>query len=63
MLSPNKYEHEYVFTMPVMTARKRALQLLNTQKPEHPPDIYYIRRNDKLLAKYLDKDEFDILIK
>ena len=30
------------------------LKTLNKHKPEHPPDIYYIRRNPDFLKKYLD---------
>ena len=63
MLSPSKYENQFVFEMSETTARKRALKLLNNSKPEHPPDIYFIRRNDQLLEKYLDKDEFKVLMK
>ena len=37
--------------------------MLNHRKPEHPPDIYYIRRNPKLLDKYLNKNEMDSLMK
>ena len=44
-------------------ARKRAVQLLNHRKPEHPPDIYFIRRNPALLDRYLDNEEMDQLIK
>ena len=62
MLSDSKYSKQFVFEMHEGTARKRALKLLNQTKPEHPPDIYYIRRNDKLLEKYLDKDEFKTLM-
>jgi hypothetical protein len=36
---------------------------LNYRKPEHPPDIYFIRRNPQLLDKYLDQEEMDALIK
>ena len=45
------------------TARKRAISLLNESKPEHPPDIYFIRRNERLREKYMDKDEMANLIK
>ena len=44
-------------------ARKRALGLLNHRKPEHPPDIYFIRRKPELLDKYLDQTEMDSLVK
>lgn len=39
------------------------MQLLNHRKPEHPPDIYFIRRNPKLLDKYLDPVEMDGLVR
>ena len=37
--------------------------MLNKSKPEHPPDIYFIRRNDRLMEKYLDQDEMKQLVK
>ena len=43
--------------------RARAMKLLNHRKPEHPPDIYFIRRNPEMLDKYLDEDEMESLIK
>lgn len=43
--------------------KQRAIQLLNHRKPEHPPDIYFIRRNPKLLDKYLNNNEMDTLMK
>jgi len=63
MLSPNKHNPQFVFQMMESTARGRALSLLNESRPEHPPDIYFIRRNEKLLDKYLDQEEMDQLIK
>jgi hypothetical protein len=59
MLSPNKHNPQFVFQMMESTARGRALSLLNESRPEHPPDIYFIRRNEKLLDKYLDQEEMD----
>ena len=44
-------------------AANRAVQLLNHRKPEHPPDIYFIRRNPKLLDKYLNPVEMESLVK
>lgn len=44
-------------------ARNRALKLLNTKRPEHPPDIYFIRRKPELLDKYLDNEEMQDLVK
>ena len=38
-------------------------QKLFQQKPQHPPDIYFIRRNPQLLEKYLDEQEMEALIK
>ena len=63
MLSENKHNPQFVHQMLESTARKRALHLLNNCKPEHPPDIYFIRRNDRLMDKYMDKDEMKQLIK
>jgi hypothetical protein len=45
------------------TARKRAISLLNSSMPQHPPDIYFIRRNERLREKYMDQDEMANLIK
>lgn len=44
-------------------ARGRALKLLNKKKPEHPPDIYFIRRKPELLDKYLDQEEMHDLVR
>lgn len=63
MLSENKYQVQTVFEMHESIARKRALNLLNHRKPEHPPDIYFIRRKPELLDKYLDQSEMDSLVK
>ena len=43
-------------------ARRRACNLLNYRKPEHPPDIYFIRRKPHMLDKYLDKQEMHSII-
>ena len=37
-------------------------QRLNLGKPQHPPDIYFIRRNPQLLEKYLNPKEMEALI-
>jgi hypothetical protein len=44
-------------------ARGRAKKILNYRKPEHPPDIYFIRRKPELLDKYLDHTEMNQIIK
>ena len=44
-------------------ARKQALKLLNGRRPEHPPDIYFIRRKPELLDKYLDDEEMQDLVR
>jgi hypothetical protein len=44
-------------------ARGRALRLLNRKRPEHPPDIYFIRRKPEMLNKYLDIEEMQDLVK
>ena len=38
-------------------SRKEALGKLNYRKPQHPPDIYFIRRNADFLSKYTDPRE------
>ena len=38
-------------------ARKRARSILNYREPQHPPDIYYIRRTPDLLNRFLHDDE------
>lgn len=64
MLSENpRYQKQRVFDMKESVARERAKQLLNQKKPQHPPDIYFIRRNHKLLDKYLDPEEMKDLVK
>ncbi len=36
---------------------------LNYRLPEHPPDIFYIRRDPELVKRFLDKqDEYNELI-
>lgn len=40
--------------MDSLSARDRAIKLLNHRKRQYPPDIYYIRRNPDMLAKYSD---------
>ena len=42
---------------------KEIIDTLNYHKPQHPPDIYFIRRNPKFLKKYLDPIEMDGIIK
>ena len=45
-------------------ARLKALHLLNTKKPQFPPDVYYIRRNPDVLKTFLnDKDHITNLQK
>jgi len=45
------------------TKKERAVSLLNYKKPEHPPDIYFIRRNQALLNKFMDDDEMNKLVR
>ena len=33
--------------------KNKALSVLNTRKPQYPPDVYYIRRNPNVLQNYL----------
>ena len=63
MLSENKHHTQTVFEMQESVARQRALKLLNHRKPEHPPDIYFIRRKPELLDKYLDQQEMEMLVR
>jgi len=30
---------------------------LNHRKPQHPPDVYYIRRRPEVLQKFLEDNE------
>jgi hypothetical protein len=57
MLSPYKHNLQFVHKMSESEARQRALKLLNSSNPQYPPDIYFIRRNQKMLNRYLDEDE------
>lgn len=42
---------------------ERALYKLNYRLPEHPPDIYYIRRDPDLVKRFLNRqDEYNELI-
>jgi hypothetical protein len=36
--------------------------LLNHRKPEHPPDIYFIRRNPRLLEHYLNERQMQRVV-
>lgn len=40
-------------------SRKQALNKLNYRKPQHPPDIYFIRRNADFLTRYMDPQEMN----
>lgn len=62
MLSPNKNNLQHVHQMKEKEARQRALKLLNQNNPQYPPDIYFIRRNHKMLLQYLDQSEMQELI-
>ena len=35
---------------------------MNRRKPEHPPDIYFIRRKPEMLHKYLDNEEMHSIV-
>lgn len=37
--------------------------MLNYKKPQHPPDIYFIRRNANFLERYIDKRAMESLKK
>lgn len=43
-------------------AREKALFRLNYRRPEHPPDVYYIRRDPNLVKRYLNQRDFEDLI-
>lgn len=36
--------------------------MLNYREPQHPPDVYFIRRNPEMVKKYLDPKEMQTLI-
>ena len=40
-------------------SRKQALNKLNYRKPQHPPAIYFIRRNADFLTRYMDPQEMN----
>jgi len=45
-------------------ARKAVLEALNSHKPQFPPDVYFVRRNPRLLDRYMrNPTEFDELVK
>ena len=44
-----------------LSPRDRAIRMLNYRKPQHPPDIYYIRRNPDLFQMYRDPREYQKL--
>ena len=35
---------------------------MNEAKPKFPPDIFYIRRNEMLKKRFLNKEEFENLL-
>ena len=45
----------------IRAEKAKAIQVLNYRKPEHPPDIYFIRRNYRFLERYLDPTEMQNL--
>ena len=45
----------------LLSPRDRAIRMLNHKKPQHPPDIYFIRRNPDLFRMYRDPREFQKL--
>jgi len=36
--------------------KANVLAMLNNKKPEHPPDMYYIRRNPEMLERFLNDE-------
>ena len=54
------------FTSNILNRKRsvqKAIDSLNKKDSQHPPDTYFIRRNSVMLDKYLDKKEYDFLIK
>ena len=35
-------------------AKSNVIEKLNERQPQHPPDVYFIRRNKNTLRKYLN---------
>ncbi len=60
--SKSQYNN-YVMGVDMNTARKRVIERLNQNKGQHPPEIYYIRRNIKKLDYYLEPNNFNELMK
>ena len=42
--------------------KNRFLKLLNYKLPQHPPDVFYIRRRPDLVKKYLNPIEYKNLV-
>lgn len=63
MLSESKHKTETVFELRGHIARERAKRILNQKPHEHPPDIYFIRRNPRMLSRFLDEDEMSQVVR
>ena len=44
-------------------AKYKALKNLNSHQPQHPPEIYFIRRNEQYMSKFMDDKEMNKLVK
>jgi len=42
---------------PTNAIKDHVLSVLNYHKPQHPPDMYYIRRNPNMLNKFLENED------
>jgi hypothetical protein len=49
---------EAVLPMPNHTARQKVFNVLNDKKPQHLPDIYFVRRDKRLLGEYLKMNDY-----
>jgi hypothetical protein len=43
--------------MPNHEARQKVFNVLNDKKPQHLPDIYFVRRDKRLLGEYLKMND------
>ena len=48
---------EPVLNMPNHEARAKVFNVLNDKKPQHLPDIYFVRRDKRLLDEYMKMND------
>lgn len=51
---------EPVLPMPNHTARQKGITILNDKKPQHLPDIYFVRRDKRLLDEYMKMNDMQM---